>query len=175
MNPDDTRQTTRPYRLADCQVSEIPIAQLVGEVYDSAPQSMRNQMLSQLVGRVYEITPPAERRRLLEQLLRPLGVLSLVAIANGIFATIWFRGGWRQVQVRIEDAHNVQASDVIALANHVQQVSAQAFNGLAQVLAASPVIAGSATAALLIKILMQRARTRRAGDRAGGTSSAAPN
>src|SRR4051812_18284202 len=47
----------------DCPVSEAAIAQLVGQVY--------------------EIAPPAERSRLLEHLLKPLGVLSLVAIANG--------------------------------------------------------------------------------------------
>lgn len=128
-----------------CQVSEITIAQLVGQVY--------------------ELAPPAERSRLLEHLLRPLGVLSLVAIANGIFAKIRFRSGWPDLHVQLEDAQNVQASDVITLVNHVQQVSVHAVDGLADMLAASPVMAGSAAAALLITVLVQRARTRRSGDR----------
>jgi len=137
-----------------CQVAEISIAHLVGQVYEAAP--------------------PAERRRLLEQLLKPLGVLSLVAVANGIFAKIRFRGGWPALHVRLEDAQNVQASDVITLVNHVQQVSVQAVIGLADVLAASPVMTGSAAAALLMTVLLQHRRTRRAGDSAFGGSAATP-
>ena len=131
-----------------CQVSEASIAQLVGQVYESAPV--------------------AERSRLIEQLLRPLGVLSLVAVANGIFAKIRFRSGWPDLHVRLEDVQNVQASDIIVLVNHVQQVSVQAVNDLAGVLAASPVMMGSAAAALLMTLLLQRSRTRRASDCGAG-------
>jgi hypothetical protein len=124
------------------------------------------RIIPQLVGQVYEAATPNERSRLLEQLLPPLGVLSLVAIADGIFAKVRFRGGWPELHVRLEDAQNVQASDVITLVDHVQQISVQAVDGLAQLLAASPVLAGSAAAALLITLLMQRAQRRRASDNA---------
>ena len=144
MNPNATLEVPSSKKM-DCQVSEISIAQLVGQVYESAP--------------------PAERSRLLEQLLRPLGVLSLVAVANGIFAKIWFRSGWPTMHVQFEDAQNVQARDVITLVNYVQQVSVHAVDGLADVLARSPVLTGSAAAALLVTLLVQRARMRRAGDR----------
>ncbi len=120
--------------------------------------------LSQLVGQVYESAPAAERSQLLEQLLRPLGVLSLVAVANGVFAKIRFRGGWPQLHVRLEDAQSVGIDDVINLVDHVQQVSVQAVDGLAQILAASPAMANSAAAAVLITVLMRRAMTRRASD-----------
>lgn len=115
------------------------------------------------------------RTRLVEHLLRPLGVLSLVAVANGIFAKIRFRSEWQHLQDRAEDAQNVRASDVIALADHVQQVSVDAVNGLAQMLAASPVMAGSAAAAVLVTVLMQRSRTRRTGDDETGEFSGAPS
>jgi len=121
--------------------------------------------IAQLVGQVYELAPPAERRRLLEHLIRPLGVLSLVAVANGIFASIRFRSGWPDLHVRMEDARNVQARDVIALVNYVQQVSVQAVDGLAHLLVGSPVMTGSAAATLLVTLLMQRSRNRRADDR----------
>ena len=121
--------------------------------------------IAQLVGQVYEFAPPAERRRLLEHLIRPLGVLSLVAVANGIFASIRFRSGWPDLNVRMEDAQNVQAGDVIALVDYVQQVSVNAVDGLAHLLSASPVLTSSAAATLLITVLVQRARTRRAEDR----------
>jgi hypothetical protein len=143
MNPNDRPEVHPPEVLAS-QVSETTIAHLVGQVFESAP--------------------PAERSRLLEHLLRPLGVLSLVAIANGIFAKIRFQSGWPDIHVRPEDVQNVQASDVITLVSHVQQVSFHAVDGLADMLSASPVLTTSAATALLITVLVQRARTRRASD-----------
>jgi hypothetical protein len=121
--------------------------------------------IAQLVGQVYAIAPPTVRTRLLEHLLKPLGVLSLVAVANGIFANIRFRNNTPELHVRLEDAQNVQPSDVITLVNHVQQVSIHAVDGLADVLATSPVMTGSAAAALLMTLLVQRSRNRRAEDR----------
>lgn len=153
MNANDMTEGPSSEKLA-CQVPEISIAQLVGQVYESAP--------------------PAERSRLLEHLLKPLGVLSLVAVANGIFAKIRFRSGWPDMHIQLEDAKNVQVSDVITLVNHVQQVSLHAVDGLAGLLAASPAMTGSATAALLMTVLLQRARTRRAGDGEVYDSPAAP-
>ncbi len=143
---------------------ELPLARLVSEIYESSPEVVRSTLLSQLVAKVYEVAAPHERIRMLEQLMMPLGVLSLVAVANGIFARIRFRSGWPEMQVRFEDAQNVQVSDVVALVNHVQQVSVQAIDGLAQLIAPSPVLAGSAAAAVLLKILLRRARTQRPMD-----------
>jgi hypothetical protein len=120
--------------------------------------------IAQLVAQVYETAPLAERSRLLEHLLRPLGVLSLVAVADGIFAKIRFRSGWPEMNIRFEDAQNVQASDVIALVDRVQQVSVETLDGLAKMVIASPVLASSAAAALLVTVLMQRARNRRNAD-----------
>jgi hypothetical protein len=143
MNPNMT-STTPAVERSGCQVSEISIAQLVGQVYECAA--------------------PAERSRLLEHLMKPLGVLSLVAVANGIFAKIRFRSGWPDIHVRTEDAQNVQADDVITLVTHVQQVSIQAVDGLADMLARSPAMTSSAAAALLITLLVKRSRSRRAED-----------
>jgi hypothetical protein len=143
MNPNQTIGLTAPKKTAGAE-SEVQIAQLVGQVYAGAPAD--------------------EKTRLLTHLLRPLGVLSLVAVANGLFGKIWFRGGWPNLQIRVEDAQNVQASDVITLVNYVQQVSVGAIDGLADVLAASPVLTGSTAAALLMTVLLQRARSRRASD-----------
>ncbi|MDP3616743.1 MAG: hypothetical protein Q8R49_02820 [Rhodoferax sp.] len=120
--------------------------------------------IAQLVAQVYETAPPAVRSRLLEHLLRPLGVLSLVAIADGIFAKIRFRSGWPDLHIRFEDAKNVQASDVVALVERVQLVSVESLDGLAKMLVASPMMFSSAAAALLVTVLMQRARNRGPGD-----------
>ena len=120
--------------------------------------------VAQLVGQVYEAAPPAERGRLLEYLLRPLGVLALVAIANGIFAKIRFYSGWPEVPVPLDDVNQVQAEDITALVDRVQMVSTDAIDGLAGIVSASPVLAGSAAAVLLVAMLVQKARSRRIDD-----------
>ncbi len=130
-----------------------------------APALPEDAAIPQLLGQVYEAAPASERSRLVEQLVRPLGLLSLVAVAGGVFAGIRLRGGWPDFHVRLEDLPSVRASDVMALAEHAQQVSVEAVDGLAQVLAGSPVLAGSAAAALLVTLLVQRSRRRGGGVR----------
>lgn len=113
-----------------------------------------------LVARVYEEAPPAVRGRLLEHLLKPLSVLSLAAVANGIFARMTLSQGWSKLKVSAEDAQSVATGDVIALVHHVQQVSVHAVDGLTKIVAASPVMAGSAAAALLMTLLTKQAMQR---------------
>lgn len=114
----------------------------------------------ELVGQVYDVAPLEVRARLLEQLLRPLGALSLVAIAGGIFAKLRFQSGWQELHVRLDDAQNIQSGQVIALVDHVQQVSIETVDGLAQLLTNSSLMAGSAAAAILVAVLVQRSRAR---------------
>lgn len=132
------------------------------DVPSPAPTPTVDAAIPALLGEVYEAAPVSERSRLVEQLMRPLGLLSLVAVAGGVFAGIRLRGGWPEFHVRLEDLPSVRASDVMALAEHAQQVSVEAVDGLAQVLAGSPVLAGSAAAALLVTLLVQRSRQRAA-------------
>jgi hypothetical protein len=117
-------------------------------------------VIPKLVANVYEAASENDRAHLIEQLLRPLGVLSLVAIAGGIFAKIRFRSGWQDLTVRLEDLQQVRAADVIALVDHAQQVSVETVDGLAQMLIASPAMSSSAAAALLVAALIQRAGRR---------------
>lgn len=114
-----------------------------------------------LVAQVYESAPTAERCHLVETLLRPLGVLSLVAVANGIFAKIRFRSAGQELNVRVDDLQNVHAADMVALVHHAQQVSVETVDNLVQLLSSSGGLTGSAAAALLIGLLVQRARSRR--------------
>lgn len=143
---------------------EVPLEQLVTEVYDSAEPVVRQNMVARLVGKVYQTAPLAERGFLIRQLIQPLGILSLLAVADGVFAKLRLQGGLSGMQARLDDVQHIKVDDVVDLANFVQQVSVQAFDGLAQTLAASPVLASSAAAVLLVKILMERARHRRETD-----------
>lgn len=142
----------------------LPSAQLVVEVFDASTPAVQEQMLTQLIGRVYEAASPLVRSRLIGHLMQPLGLLSLLALANGIFAKIRFQGGWTGNAIPLNEVDNVTTRDVIALVDFVQQVSGDAVNGLAQVLATSPTMSGTAVAAVLVTVLMKRARQRRSTD-----------
>lgn len=143
------------------------------QVAEPLKSPISEDVIAQLVGQVYECAPPVEQSRLIECLVKPLGVLSLAYVANGIFANLLFRGEWPQRRILPEDAQNVQVNDVISLVQHVQQVSVSAVNSLIHVLSASPVMTGSAAAAVLMTVLMQRAKHRRASDLALGDVQAA--
>ena len=113
-----------------------------------------------LVGKIYEVASPLERGRLLEHLLKPLGVLSLVAIADGIFARLTLVNGWTKLIIRPEDTQFIDPQDVVTLASRVQQVSIQVIEGLSHVVSTSPVLAGSAAAAMLLSVLAKQGRGR---------------
>lgn len=125
-----------------------------GEPVGDAPEVS----VPHLVGKVYESAPPAERSRLLEHLMRPLGVLSLAAVANGVFAKLRFLGGWPELHIRPEDAASIRAEDVTALVEYVQQASSDVMYGLIRVLSESPALSTVAGATLLIAVLASRAR-----------------
>ncbi len=113
-----------------------------------------------LIGQVYESAPPSLRARMIEHLMRPLGILSLMAIANGVFAGIRLRNPSIEPKVALEDTSAVHPSDVETLAAWVQQVSVEAIDGLVKVLSASPVLTRSAAAVVLLGMLMQVAKQR---------------
>src|SRR5262245_36932312 len=115
----------------------------------------------ELVGEVYEAAPPSERSRLLEHLMRPLGVLSLAVVANGVFSKLRFLGTWPELRVRPEDVEAIRADDVVQLVEFVQQASWDVIEGLVTVLSDSPVTSASAAAALLVALVLQQARKRR--------------
>jgi hypothetical protein len=108
-----------------------------------------------LIGQVYESAPLSLRARIIEQLMRPLGLLGLMAIANGIFVGIRLRDRSAFPRVALEDATAIRPSDVVALADWAQQVSGEAIEGLTKVISTSPVLASSAAAAILVSVLMR--------------------
>ena len=114
-----------------------------------------------LLAQVYDAAPPPERTRLLTQLMQPLGVLSLVAVAGGVFARLRFRDAPGPLNLRIEDTLLIGAEEVRALAEHAQQVSVETVDALRLWLTQGPVLAGSAAALLLVQLLQRRASRRR--------------
>jgi hypothetical protein len=150
---------------ATSQGALVPVDQLILDVYATAPVQVRSRILSRLIAKVYAAAPPATQRKLLGHLLRPLGLLSLAVVADGIFAKILARSGWMEQNVSLEDVQAIQPGDVVSLVDYVLQVSGDAINGLAQLLMASPNLMGSVAATVLVTLLLQRARQSRLADR----------
>ena len=134
---------------------------LVKQVYDSASPKVRNRMLNLLVGRAYESSPLQVRKSLLEQLIRSVGILGLVTVAGGVFANIRLRGGWPDIAVLPDDLQGIRTSDVVALVDYVQQVSAGALTNAVQLMASNPALTSSGAMAVLMSIMLQRAPDRR--------------
>jgi hypothetical protein len=126
------------------------------------PAPARTEDVAVLVANVFEVAPPPERKRLLELLIRPLGLLSLAVVANGIFAKMGLRSNWTSISVQADDVSSVQRDDVMALALHVQQISSHAFDGMRTVLTNSPTLMGSTAAVLLLTLLTQEYKRRSA-------------
>jgi hypothetical protein len=128
----------------------------------ASPAPVSTEDVPVLVAAVFEAAPPPERKRLLELMIRPLGLLSLAAVANGIFAKMGLRSNWTSISVQADDVTSVQRNDVMALALHVQQMGAHAFDGMRTVLMNSPALMGSTAAVLLLTLLTQEYKRRNA-------------
>jgi hypothetical protein len=117
-----------------------------------------DQDMPELVAQLYCDASPPEKSRLLELLVRPLGLLPLFALADGVFARIWFRNGQDRLQIRVEDALAVSGQDIATLVAYVQQSSVEVLDGLLQIINASPALASSAAAIVVMLVLQRRAR-----------------
>jgi len=129
---------------------------LANKPFNLAPDSS----VAPLVGKVYDSAPASVRKRMLACLLRPLGVLSVFGVANGIFARIMFRKGLQNGHDRLEEIQDVGISDVTALVEYVEQLRPDSLDGLCQILSVSPLLDYSSSAETLVEELAQRIRSR---------------
>ncbi len=143
----------------------IPIEQLVQEAYAGSAPEAQNHILARLVGKTFETAPVTTQARLLEQLLQPVGMLPLIAVANGLFARLRFRAGWSHPAIRQSDLVSVRSGDVATLAEQLLQMRSDALIGLIPLLVNAAAQSGSRVASTLATLLHQRAPRRRASDR----------
>lgn len=120
--------------------------------------------VAELVGQVYAQAPDTERERLLVALLPTAGLLSLVAVANGVFARIRLNERWPSLRWLHDERVFVQPADVSALVERLQFTRSDALDGLMQWASTSPVLASSAAAGMLVTLLIRRKRQRIASD-----------
>lgn len=142
------------------QVDGLPVGDFAQAPTESNDSSLNGQ-ISRLVAQVYACAPAAEKRRMLEHLLTPLGALARVTVAHGAFAVCLFQSGWRDLQVRFDDAPDVRIEHIIDLVDYVQKVSVESVDTLAEMVNAWPMCVSSDNAGCLVTELTQRTKHQR--------------
>jgi hypothetical protein len=126
----------------DSEVEDLPISGAHGPVNGAA-----RPRVARLVSRLYGAASAPLRSRMLACLVRPLGPLGLVAVASGAFARLLHRGGEAGGGMSIGDLAGYSSDQVFELARFVEQVSPDAIQQVAGLLADNPAGASAFTAA----------------------------
>ena len=119
----------------------------------------RDVPAARLVSRLFHVARPPLRAQLLACLLRPLGPLGVAGVAAGAFGRFAFIGGAEVTRAAMDDMLRFSNDQVLELVRFVEQVSPEALQEFAHLLAENPVgmAAFSASAVLL---LMRKLRLR---------------
>ena len=113
-----------------------------------------------LVKQVYRAAPMEIQRKILNTVVRQLGILSLVAVANGIFARAAIQWPQAAPNIPLDQVPSIKIEDVWELLDFAYQVSSDVFDGLTQLIVASPKIANTASGLLLVAWIAKRRKYR---------------
>lgn len=116
---DDLSHSSHPY------MAQRPPADAAAQHRFTAPR---------LISRVYRTANVPLRADMLSCLLRPLGMLSLVAVASGAFARLLQHNGTAPEQVALDEVGRFSSSHVFELAQFVQEESPQTLQQVATLL-----------------------------------------
>jgi hypothetical protein len=118
------------------------------------PRSLRGleRAAARLVSRIYRYASAPLRAEMLACLLRPLGTLSLAAVASGAFATLLRRDDAALVTIPLEMAARYSSEQILELTLFVHKVNPAAFEQLTALLSvgATGAVALSASALVLL-------------------------
>lgn len=108
---------------------------------------------ARLVSRLYVAASSPQRASMLACLLRPLSTLGLAAVASGAFAGLLRIGIDRGSWVGIDEASRYSKDQIFELARFVEQVSPDALQQLANLVAENPMgMAAFSTAAAMLLV-----------------------
>ena len=113
---DDLSHSTLPY------MAQRPVA-------DAAAR--HRFTVARLISRVYRTANGPLRADMLACLLRPLGTLSLVAVASGAFARLLSHNGAAPERVALDEMGRFSSSQIFELAQFVQEKSPQVLQQVA--------------------------------------------
>jgi hypothetical protein len=118
---------------------------------DGDANSRKRAAIAKVVSRVYRAANGTLRSDMLTHLLRPLGVLSVVAVASGAFARLVRRDGLVPDTLSAEDIVRYSGEQVRELTMFVHEVNPDALQPLIEQLASNGMgIAALSTAALVL-------------------------
>ncbi len=123
------------------------------------PAATRAGRLARLVARLYCSSSLALRTRLVACLVRPLSPLGLAAVAAGAFTVFLSRSEPGGLSVAMADVARFSKEQIAELARFVEQVSPEALQQAAGLIADNPFGVGSfaASVAVLLTLEMRRA------------------
>lgn len=129
---------------------------------------------ARLVSRVYRGASAPLRADMLACLLRPLGTLSLVAVASGAFAGLLQRGGAVPDSVSLDDVSRYSSDQIRELALFVHEVDPAAIQHIGNLLSHHPMTVTALSASALVLLYRRwrpasRAGTGAAPDRTAGS------
>jgi hypothetical protein len=113
---------------------------------------------ARLVSRVYGSASASLRADMLVCLLRPLGTLSLVAVASGAFAGLLQRGGVAPDRVSLDDVARYSSDQIRELALFVHEVDPGALEHIGSLLSHNPMTVTALSASALV-LLYRRWRS----------------
>jgi hypothetical protein len=158
----------------DDAVDPLPSAQApaaaAGAERRGVARRVRAGRRARLVARLYGSSNLALRTRLVACLVRPLSPLGLAAVAAGAFTVFLSRTGPGGLSVAMGDVARFSKEQIAELARFVEQVSPEALQQVAGLIADHPFGVGTfaASVAVLLALEVRRAT---ATDRRGGLSA----
>jgi hypothetical protein len=119
---------------------------------DAAPGAKPRHRFAaaRLISRIYRTANEPLRADMLACLLRPLGTLSLVAVASGAFARMLQSSGTAPDRVRVDEVALYSSDQILELAVFVQEASPDAMQQVAALLAQHPMSATALSASALL-------------------------
>lgn len=118
---------------------------------DGHANPRKRSAIARAVSRIYRAANDAMRADMLVHLLRPLGLLSLVAVASGAFARLVRGGGMAPDAISAEDMVRFSSEQIRELTLFVHEVNPDALQPLVEQLARDAMgMAALSTAALVM-------------------------
>lgn len=154
-------ETGIPVRAVDA-ARLVAVDRLVLDVYDTASPHTRRRMLAVVFAKVFAFASGADKEEMLARLLRPLGMLSLLSVANGAFTR--FKLQEVAADGFVADVRQLDPDELVALVEWVQQVNFDALRTAAEIILSATELADSSVGSALAMMLARGAPTRRCDD-----------
>lgn len=113
----------------------------------------QQSLLPLWVAGLYREAQASLRAQLLERLMRPLGLLGLVGVADGAFAALRQRHGWKSADITAEDTQLIDADQVFQLAAYLQERVPEGFALVADLLSREKAALATVSGVLLWQAL----------------------